>query len=667
MLIPISIIGFILGIYFLSFLLGPPALLQDQNTIYYSHTGEIIGEERGSESRYEVDFDQFPTHLIDATIAIEDKRFFSHHGFDFKRITKAIIQNIQHGTLKEGASTITQQYARNLYLTHEKTWLRKIKEASYTIRLEMYYSKEEILAGYLNTVYFGHGSYGIESASRYFFDKHTTELTLAESAMLIGVPKGPTYYSPLNDLDKAEKRKKQILNTMFSQNKITREDHFLAIREHLKYVKKEENNNQEIAPYFQDTVLEEASDLLKLDRDTIKSGGYHIKTTLDTDLQAKLEGKINAHINWKSRIEVGSIAMDPLSGGIRALVGGKSYESSPFNRAIQAKRMVGSTFKPLLYYAALESNYTPSTKLMSKPTRFVLEDDEIYEPRNFNGYYSHDLITLAQAIALSDNIYAVKTNLFLGTEKLIQTAQSFGITEELPTVASLALGTASISLNEMVTAYSRIANGGREVSSYTIEQIADRHGKIVFNRSKSSNKQILNPASTAVLTQLMTGMFDSTLDDYMPVTGEAIADKLTRPYAGKSGSTDSDHWMIGYSPTLVTGVWTGYDDNRNIEYIPESLYAKDIWASFMESAHESQPIQEFSIPPDVLAVRIDPTTGEVATPYCPTTRVMYFKKGTEPRTHCLTHFHHADGEDPEQNKGIFRKIFDELQKKKKLP
>ncbi len=654
-------ICFITSIYMISFLLGPPKIITERNTIYYDQDGTIIGEDKGIESRYWIDIADISPHIIEAAIAIEDQNFFDHNGFDLKRIMRATFLNLNNLSLKEGASTLTQQYARNLFLTHEKTWSRKIQEAFYTVRLEMYYAKEEILEGYLNTIYFGHGAYGIEAASRYFFNKSADEVSLAEATMLVGIPKGPTYYSPLNDLEKASNRQQIILDQLLDQQVISEADYLTAVDEQLIYVSQQEEQKENIAPYFQDVVVKEAANILKLDQASIKSGGYHIYTTMNTQFQQQLEQSIHKNMQGNSELQTGAIALEPNTGAIQALVGGRSYEKSPFNRAISAKRMAGSVFKPFLYYAALEHNYTASTKLMSKPTVFTLENNETYQPSNFNNYYAEAPITLAQALALSDNVYAVKTNLFLGAETLVDTAKRFGITDELPAVPSLALGTASVSVNEMVSAYGMLANGGKQIESHTIEKIVDQYGRTVFERKNKDGRQILDPAHTFILTDLMTGMFDRTLDGYMAVTGSTIADKLTHIYAGKSGTTNSDSWMIGYSPTLVTGIWTGYDDNREIESSVETAHAKNVWADFMEAAHERIEPQKFAIPPGVVSVRIDPISGQVATPYCPVSRPMYFKKGTEPTTHCMTHFPTGEENIKFENhddKGILERLFE---------
>lgn len=651
----------IIGIYTISFILGPPPLMNEENTIYYNNSNEVIGEERSAENRYWVDLNDMSPHIINATLIVEDQHFKEHNGFDYKRIIGAIFRNVTSGTLKEGASTLTQQLARNLYLSHEKTWDRKIKEAFYTVRLEMYYSKGEILEGYLNSIYYGHGSYGIEAASNYFFDKSSKDLDVAEAAMLAGIPKGPTYYSPLNDKENAEQRQEQILQLMLTNNMISPDEYQNAKTTTLAYSKTKKEDNDSIGPYFQDAVLKEAAKILELDTEEIRSGGFEIYTTLDSEMQIGLEDSVSKTIDQASEMQIGALAMDPKTGAIKAMVGGRDYSESPFNRAVNARRMAGSTFKPFLYYAALENGYTASTMLMSKPTAFELEDGEVYRPSNFNDYYAYEPISLAQALALSDNIYAVKTNLYLTPKKLVNTARRFGLSGELPEVPSLALGSASVSLEEMVTGYGMIANGGHEINSYTIERIINRDGKTIYEKDNNLGDLVLDPKQTFILADLMTGVFDRQLDGYASVTGAPIANQLSRVYAGKSGSTKSDSWMIGFSPQLVAGVWGGYDDNRVMEVVAESGYPKKVWASFMEKAHEGLPEKSFEAPNGVVGVAIDPQTGNLATPYCEVSRVMYFEKGSEPKQYCTDHFpHDMKPKEEDSNDGPFKRIFDSL-------
>src|SRR5690625_1020575 len=393
-----------------SYILGPPELSNDYVTVLYDKDGNHIENTNSIHER--ATLEAISPYLIDGILLAEDRNFYDHHGFDYKGILRAIVKNIRSGRLKEGASTISQQYARNLYLTHEKTWIRKIKEAFYTVRLEMFFSKDEILTGYLNSIYYGHGAYGIEAASHVYFDKEANELTLAEAAILAGVPKGPTYYSPFNNEKNAFERQHFILQLLLNENQISQADYYTAMKEKLQFDKPNITKNT-FAPFFEDVVLREAKEVLHGEEEMIAASGYQIYTTLDTDLQNEFEKNVEHHFDSNSDLEIGLLAMNPKDGAILSLVGGKNYQESSFNRAVDAKRMVGSTFKPLLYYAALENGYTPTTTLLSEPTSFVIGEGNVYKPSNYNGYYANKPISLAHAMALSDNIYSVKTNLFL--------------------------------------------------------------------------------------------------------------------------------------------------------------------------------------------------------------------------------------------------------------
>lgn len=628
---------FFAGLYFSLYLQGPPPLTSEQNTVIYASNQQVMGVKHGTESRYWVELDNISPYLKDAFIVTEDQHFFDHHGFDFKRILAAMGKNLLAMDKVQGASTITQQYARNMYLSHEKTWERKLKEAVYTMRLEMFYSKEQILEGYLNTIYFGHGNYGIEAASRYYFDKHADELTLEEAALLAAIPKGPTYYSPIDYPDNALRRQRLILNQMHKHRVITNDEYQQALSRQV-VIHPEKRDADQIAPYFQDIVIREAMDILNVSKEDIYTGGYHLYTTLDLHKQEQLKEAITHQINPESSIQVAGVSMNPKTGAIEALIGGRDYRESPYNRAVQAQRMAGSTFKPFLYYAALRHGYTPVTSLMSRPTYFQLENGKIYEPSNYNGYYAYAPITLAQALALSDNVYAVKTNLFLQPETLVETARTFGIDGDLPAVPSLALGTASVSVLEMTSAYSMLANNGKGIEPYTITKITNYKGEIIYSRETPEPEQILDPQVAFVLTHLMTGIFDESLNGYSRVTGASIDHMLTRTYAGKSGTTNTDSWMIGFSPQLVTAIWTGYDKNEEITRTEEKQYAKKIWAEYMEKAHENMPMEVFRPPEGVTGVYIDPESGKIATRYCPNRRLTYFIEGTEPRTACDVHY-----------------------------
>lgn len=637
----------LLSLWMYAKILGPPPLAVPESTLYYSDNGEIIGETNNGQKRYWVPIKSISPEVIQATVAVEDRQFYNHKGFDMKRIGGALLADIRAGAKVQGASTITQQYARNLFLDHDKTWKRKWNEALYTIRLEMNYSKKEILEGYLNTIYYGHGAYGVEAASRFYFGKNTKELTLAEASMLAGIPKGPSSYSPIVNLKKAKIRQKIVLTSMLNKGYITEAELEKATQFPLSF-KGEHPITNKMAPYFQDAVKQVLKTQLHMDERTIELGGLRVYTTLNEKQQALAEDAFAKIIEKSSGIQAALVAMKPGTGEVTALVGGRNYQQSPFNRATQAIRQPGSTIKPLLYYAALENGFTPSTTLKSEVTTFTFDNGKSsYSPKNFNYQYAHADITLAQAIALSDNIYAVKTHLFLGQKKLIETAKRFGLTTKMDEVPSLALGTSGARVIEMVNAYSLLANGGKKVQPIFITKVENHKGEVLYQR-KNESEQILDPDKAFVMTQMLTGVFDEKLNGYTKVTGSTIAKQLTRPYAGKSGSTSTDSWIIGYTPQLVTGVWTGYDQAKTIERPLEKTYAKKIWATFMETSLKDEPIKNFKETKNVIGVYIDPKSGKLATDRCPVSRLTYFVKGTEPQDYCPEHFQ-GDGPAKDEN------------------
>lgn len=630
------IIGFftIFTTYMIAKLSGPPPIEIPQSTIYYAEDGTVIGESHNGQKRYWVNLDEISPDLINATLAIEDQRFYSHIGFDPKRIAGALIADFKAMAKVQGASTISQQYARNLFLSHEKTLVRKIKEAFYTIRLEANYSKKEILEGYLNTIYYGHGTYGIEAASRYYFNKNAKDLNLHEAALLAGIPKGPNSFSPFISYDKAKARQELILSEMAKQGFISNEEAQKAKSANIDFAGNLGDKQGTTAPYFQDVVNTQLKSKIGLDERTIELGGLKVFTTLDSKLQKVVEEQVKKTIPKNSLIQTAVVVMEPKTGYVQALIGGRDYQESSFNRATQAMRQPGSTIKPILYYAALERGFTPVSMFRSELTTFTFDDGrEKYTPENFNHKYADDDITLMQALALSDNVYAVKTHLFLGMETLIETAKKFGIESDLDEVPSLALGTSNVRLIEMANAYSLLANGGKSVEPVFITKVVDSKGKVIYEQEKEA-VQVLDPDITFVMNHMLTGIFDEKLNGYTNVTGQSILSKTTKTYAGKSGSTNMDSWMIGFTPKLVTAVWTGYDQGKSINRTDERQFAKNIWVDIMENALEGKPDQIFKPTPGVIGVNINPETGLLATKDCPVKRYTYFIKGTEPTEYC---------------------------------
>lgn len=620
---------------------GPPPLHVPQTAIFYGSDGDVIAEAaHGGQNRYWVSLDEVSKPVIQAAIAVEDRRFYDHFGFDVRRIAGAALADLQAMAKVEGASTITMQYARNLYLNHDKTWMRKWKEALYTLRLEVNYSKDTILEGYLNTIYYGHSSYGIEAAAQYYFGKHANDLSIAEASMLAGIPKGPRYYSPFYNMENAQSRQKTVLNAMVAAGYITKAQADKAAAESLEFVQHSSTDDQErIAPYFKKAVERILKTELGLDEQTIQSSGLRIYTTLDKDIQQAAEKWVKETIPSESEIEVGFVAMDPRTGNVKAMIGGRNFEESPFNRAIQAKRQPGSTFKPFLYYSALRQGFSPSTEVSSEPATFTYGDGQKYSPSNYGDFYANDFITFAQALALSDNIIAVKTHMFIGMEHLVETAKKAGISSSLEEIPSLALGTKPVSVLEMVRGYSTFANGGYRVKPHFITKIVDHNGEVIYE-SEPERKQVLDPQTTFVLSHMMTGVFDESLNDYTSVTGRNINNYLQRQVAGKSGTTETDSWMIGFTPNLVAGVWTGYDKGEALEPVVDTGYSKNIWGHFMKDVLEGTPKKPFDPPKGVVGVYVDPQTGLLATNDCPDRRLTYYEKGTEPTQYCQEHVGH---------------------------
>ena len=658
----LSLIGMIcllilfLGILAYAKILGAPPLAVPQSTLFFADDGALIGESNSGQKRYWARLKDISPDVVAATISIEDKNFYEHHGFDYKRIAGAVLADIQAFSKVQGASTITQQYARNLFLEHDKTWTRKLHEAFYTIRIEMNYSKKEILEGYLNTIYYGNGAYGVQAASQYYFGKDAKDLNLAEASMLAGIPKGPGIYSPLASMENAKQRQTIILKSMVTNHYIKKKEAINASMKPLTIVGAHNTRKVKVAPYFQDAVRNALKNQLHLDDRTIALGGLKVYTTLNRKQQEAAESQVHKYVANLSEIQVGLVAMDPKNGYVKAMVGGRDYEKSPFNRAVQAIRQPGSTIKPLLYYAALEQGFTPSSTMRSEFTTFHFDDGQPdYTPHNFNNKYADGEITLAQALAVSDNIFAVKTHLFLGEETLIETAKKFGLSSKMARVPSLALGTSGVRVIEMANAYSLFANGGKKVNPTLITRVEDYNGNVIFEKENETQK-VLDPAKAFVMTQMLTGIFDPKLNGYAKVTGSTVIKEISRPYAGKSGSTETDSWMVGYSPQLVTAVWAGYDMGKPIELVAEKTYAKNIWANFMEEALKGKPVKAFKVPKEgVKGVYVNPENGKLATKDCPVRRFTYFVAGTEPTEYCTEHLKNHESA-PGDHRGTNKKV-----------
>ena len=600
-----------------------PKLSISRNHSYYLYDQKLIFDD----SEEWISLDKISPYLIQATLDTEDKYFYHHLGFDYFRILKAAFNNLISGSLKEGASTITQQYARNLFLSYDKTWARKFDEAMLAAKLETHYTKKEILEGYLNTINYG-GVYGVESASWYYFGHSASSLSLAEAAMLAGIPQSPSNYSPLVNLNNAKNRQRIVLLSMNQCGDIEKEEAEKAYLYSLNYIGKRNQGSLENVLYFRDAVIDELKSITNIPNSLFKSGGLKIYTTLDKKAQESLEKAVKNNMKDNTDIQLAGMMMNPNDGAVMAMIGGTDYSKSQFNRAIDAKRQVGSIMKPILYYSALENGFTSASSFISEKTTFNFSNGKKYTPSNYNDTYANQSISMGTAISYSDNIYAVKTHLFLGENNLIGTARRLGIQGSLKAIPSLALGTGEISMIDMVEAYSSFANMGYKVESHFIDRIEDKDGNTVyeFNNGRES---ILNPNLTYILSEMLTYTYDAAFIAYNYPTVISLLPKMTNKYAVKTGTTDTDLWIIGYNKNVVTAIWNGYDDNRKIEK-GDSSYHKSIWIDSMELYLKNRDNEWYKLPNNVVGCLVNPITGLLAKDGEKNTKIFYFLKGTEP-------------------------------------
>jgi len=712
-------------------------------TEIYSDEGQVIGR-FWDEKRIVVSIDQLPMQLINAFVAAEDARFFKHEGVDLLSIFRAFIKNLVAGQIEQGGSTITQQVTRSLLLkSQERTYKRKAREAILSLQIEKNFSKEQILFLYLNQIYMGHGTYGVEAAARTFFDKKTTELNLAESALLAGLPQAPTRYSPIQGLDKAKARQKYVLERMREEGFITKAEEIEALDTPIVITGKGESSFEK-SPCFTEYVRRYLEK--QYGRDLLYRGGLRVYTTVNLDMQrlaqevlieglseldkregykrpirsikpeeiemfnrevgeefdlnppeidSIVQGVVNSIDDENKRVIVAigkesgilplsemkwarkpdpevayygasvkkpgdalkrgdvilcrikekmappyswglSLEQEPLvegsvfvietgTGQVKAMIGGRDYSLSQFNRAVQARRQPGSAFKPIIYSAALDAGMTPSTVILDTPYISTMNpDEEVWRPKNYKENFLGPTL-FRTALIQSLNVITVKILKSVGVENLINYARRMGIESDLAPDLSLALGSSGISLKEITTAYSVFANGGLLVEPFFIERIEDRRG-MILEENQTSYKEAISIDTAYVMTDLLKGVVTEG-------TGWRIR-ALNRPAAGKTGTTNDlrDAWFIGYTPSLVTGVWVGYDDRRPMSKGETgSRAASPIWLNFMSRALEGQPVEDFIAPESVVFSKIDTQKGLLASSYSEKTVFQAFKKGTEPK------------------------------------
>jgi 1A family penicillin-binding protein len=609
------------GLYTYAFFSPSLDIKSPNNIQFYDKDNNIINNSLNDWTAIE---DISPS-LLDAVISIEDKNFYHHQGFDYLRIAKAMFENFKNKAIVQGASTISQQYIKNLYLDFDKTWKRKAEEAMLTLELEVHYSKDEILEGYLNTINYGQGNFGITSASKYYFGKEPKYLTLEESIILAGIPKNPSNYNPVSNYDECINRARIVAKAMLDNNKITKQEYNTLFQNKIEILSQNEKDISNMTMYYTDAVLEELKTIKEIPNTLISSKGLKIYTYYDKDTQDNMESSILKYLKNKD-IEVASMIVDPHTGGIMALSGGKNYSKSQFNRAIQSKRQVGSTMKPFLYYAALENNFTSSTTFTSEKTTFNLANGKEYSPKNYNDSYANKNITMAAAIALSDNIYAIKTNLFLGVDKMLEIAKRCGIKEKLSDVVSSALGTNEINMKDFANGYLAFASNGYNKKAHLIRKVEDVDGNIIYEY-KDDNIMILNQNYTYILNEMLTNTYNPAFKDYSTPSALSIKPKMSHKYAIKTGTTNTDYWISGYNPNVLMLVWVGYDNNKEVSQ-DENQYAKNIWIDSVEYFLKDKDNNWYEKPDGVIGLIKDPITGS-DTNNNEKAALYYYVKGTE--------------------------------------
>jgi penicillin-binding protein 1A len=600
-------------------------------TRVYSADKELL-DEFFLEKRDPVPLQSIPRYLTAALVATEDRKFYKHTGVDIKGITRAIIRDIQAGGFVEGASTITQQLAKTLFLTPRKTIVRKIKEAILAFQLERRYTKNEILQLYLNQVYFGSGAYGVQSAAEIFFGKSVQNLSLAESALIAGMPKSPSRYSPLVNKDLARQRRNIVLQQMLTMKIITEDEYNQAVTAEI--VLEDRNKSLNRAPYFVEYVQKKIEKLLGASK--LYKSGLSIYTTLNLDLQEaaqtavddglrSLQTRMTANVILPADPQAALVCTDIKSGGILAMVGGRNYYESPFNRASAAKRQPGSAFKPLVYAYAMEQGFSQNVLILDAPVVYRGADpNNDYRPENFSKKYMGE-ITLRKALAISQNIPAVRLIEMLGPESVARFAHRLGIESNLEPNLSLALGTSEVSLLNLTGAYAAFPRGGEWIEPYGIVEVTDYRGRIIWS-AKPQKRLVMTREGSAIISNMLESVV-------LEGTGRQ-ARKLAAPVAGKTGTTDNydDALFVGFSPSVAAGVWVGRDAGGTLgEKETGAKAALPIWVQFMQTAAADGSDQEFNLPHNVVKVRIDPQNGTLADDESKDAVSALFKIGTEPK------------------------------------
>lgn len=618
----ISTLVIIIGIYVYSYFM--PAMSLNSANSYYLYDNKDNVVYQGSNKSAWVSLKEIDPKFLNYIISIEDQHFYHHLGFDIPRILKTLFTNIKSGKILAGASSISQQYVKNLYLTFDQTWERKIEEAFLTIKLETHYSKDEILEGYLNTIYFGEGVYGIKNAANYYFNKEPNDLTDEEAIILAGIPKSPNNYNPISNMEACMKRVNVVKSVLKENGTITDDNYNNLNFDNLNLYGKKSTNNLNTLMYYQDAVMDELSKITSIPEKLINSGGIRIYTNLDLDTQKAMDEEIETK-TLDDDNQVAGIVVNPRNGKVVALAGGKNYSKSQYNRVLKSKRQVGSTIKPFLYYAALNSGMTEASTFKSEKTSFVFQENKVYNPTNYGNKYANKDISMALALAYSDNIYAVKTHLFLGENTLVDTLKTCGLKENLAPNPSLALGASEINMLDYATAYTTLASNGYKRELYFINKIEDVDGNVLYIH-KNKEEKVLNDDALYILNEMMRNTYNYNYVDYNSPTVIYLNGKLNQKYALKSGTTDNDYWISGYNNNVLSIFWAGNDQNEDTPKAYSKII-KDIWLRSVNAFTEDIIDDEwYSLPKNVIAIPVNPKTGKYD---AKSKELFYFIDGTQ--------------------------------------
>ncbi len=586
----------------------PPMVTQ-----VYSDDGRKIAEFY-RERRIVTPLHNMPKRLIQAFIAAEDSRFFTHEGVDYIGIARAFLKNVEAGAIVQGGSTITQQVIKPfLRRDQRKSYKRKLQEAIIAYRIERRFTKEEILWVYLNQIYLGYGAYGVEAAAQNYFGKSVEDVNLAECAMLAGLPKAPSGFSPVRNLERARLRQKYVLKRMTVRGYITEAQALEAATVSLD-IKPRRNWYQETVPYFSEYIRQYVE--RRFGPSALYEGGLQIHTTVNIEMQkashTEMEKGLRAlekRQRYREELPQGAlVCIESGTGHVKAMVGGRDFESSQLNRAAQSKRQPGSAFKPVIYAAALDKGFTPVSLINDHDVTFWIKETQTpWRPKNYDKRY-YGPITLRKAVALSRNVPAVKVLKAIGIDYAINYAKRLGISSPLNRGLSLALGASDVSLLELVTAYSVFANLGERIEPVFIKKIVDRDGNEIQGMT-GERKRVIEKSTAYLMTNLLESVVKIG-------TGRRVR-SLNRPVAGKTGTSSNIHdaWFMGYTPRYITGVWVGFDKCRALgRKETGSRAAIPIWLGFMKKILEDEPVRSFPVPEGVVFAHDE----------C-------FKEGTEPR------------------------------------